>query len=1289
MDCCYGASDQTLFRFLPAALFLCATIIGNSNADEATNLRLTIAWGGGESQQWDTTIRITDGTFSNAVPIGLDADIPGSIDLNGSELHVTERRPHSYNGIDVTVSASLDSELIVELVPDGRDAERRREVINLKEIVGGYHSVNIDERHNSFFVHRTPGDRLRVEFSRDSLVFSPSEKFSFTVVPHHVRVAANSSFECRTQLLKARSNVEVASTSRELHSDEVGNVAPVGPIEFDVPDQDGVYDLVVSLTKKRRFSTPFIRTEPAAKRNVQIVVVGSEVERFDSAEWQQVLEINPDDPGWWDKIKRLPQLKLIPGFGRGPLGNGRSRTRTHRGQRFVELDSNGWQAYPLPITDVSMPHIVEVEYPNDLEQALGISVVEPNMAGRVVPIGLDTGVQVSQPKIEGLIEPKVLRHRLIVWPRSSSPLLVLTNQHTKAPVIFGRIRVLAGPANLPSSRISSRSPEPRVLAAYFDKPLIPENFGASKALDPGSSNTRPDWKTFYAGGNRLTEYLEFVGYNAAVASVFCEGSTIYPSKLLQPTAAYDSGTLFVTGQDPVRKDVLEMLFRQFDRKHLKLIPALRFSTPLPELERTLRRHTAAASGIELVNDEGRTWLEANSTNHGLAPYYNPLDARVQKAMINVINELSERYGHHQSFAGIALQLGPYTFAQLPGETWGYDDSTIGHFQSDRRVRVPGKGSVERGRFLKTNREARTSWLQWRAEEMASLYKRMLNQLQQKQPDAKLYIAAADSLNSQAVRSAVRPILPPRQSLDDSLLQIGINPKQIESDPDLILMRPQRLGRFATFNDELNSIHLSSSASFDRLFERAAHPGAFFYHAPKRQTLPSFEQKSPFGAAKTQMLLVPHVSPSGTKNRERFVHSLATLDTQTIVDGGWMIPLGQEDAVREFAEVYRKLPAKRFRTVRPSDSNRPLQGIVVRELPARDRTYSYVINDSPWPVQVQLDVKAPATCRVDSLNPRRPVSLDRRRTSTRWAVELEPFDLVGAVFNSPNVAIADWQAELPDGIVPELRRKVAAVDARVDALKNPIPLKVLSNPGFESPNDQSGIIGWVHARPANAIDISTDEKQHKSGKRSLRLSVRGNGQVGWVRSRVFPTPKTGRVFVTVWLRIDDPKQQPPLRLAIEGRLNGQTYYQYASVGLGDKGRPLSNTWQQYLLPVDDLPTKGLTDLRVGFDMMKQGTVWIDDVHVYDFLLYDNQPLELLKMVALAKDQLNQGKVVQCQRFLDSYWPRFLLEHVEVQPRVARNPPSKLAKPPKPPETKPQESKSVLDRVKLWPNKLFRF
>ena len=123
----------------------------------------------------------------------------------------------------------------------------------------------------------------------------------------------------------------------------------------------------------------------------------------------------------------------------------------------------------------------------------------------------------------------------------------------------------------------------------MDRPLLPENFSAEEVLDTWSGRTLQDWRTFHQAGTRLVDYLHYAGYNGLVLSVAADGSAIYPSQVLEPTPRYDTGVFFASGQDPMPKDVLEMLLRLMDRENLQLIPALEFATPLPALEAIRRR----------------------------------------------------------------------------------------------------------------------------------------------------------------------------------------------------------------------------------------------------------------------------------------------------------------------------------------------------------------------------------------------------------------------------------------------------------------------------------------------------------------------------------------------------------------------------------------------------------------------------------------------------------------------------------------------------------------------------
>ena len=181
--------------------------------------------------------------------------------------------------------------------------------------------------------------------------------------------------------------------------------------------------------------------------------------------------------------------------------------------------------------------------------------------------------------------------------------------------------------------------------AYFDKPLFAENFSASLALDRETQTTVKDWNTFYEGAQRLAQYLRYTGRNGAIISVACEGSTLYPSRVFSSTPKYDNGVFFSNGQDPVQKDVLELLLRVFHREGLKLIPAIHFSSPLTGLDLQLRQAPEKAQGILLENHLGRTWSDPERIRKGLGPHYNPLDERVQGEMRRAIKELAARYGN--------------------------------------------------------------------------------------------------------------------------------------------------------------------------------------------------------------------------------------------------------------------------------------------------------------------------------------------------------------------------------------------------------------------------------------------------------------------------------------------------------------------------------------------------------------------------------------------------------------------------------------------------------------------
>jgi hypothetical protein len=75
-------------------------------AAEPIDVRIRVAWGGGEARSWQGTMQLSEGTLSEVQPLGLEADEPGSMLLiDDKTLRVFARTPRSYDGLDLRVQA--------------------------------------------------------------------------------------------------------------------------------------------------------------------------------------------------------------------------------------------------------------------------------------------------------------------------------------------------------------------------------------------------------------------------------------------------------------------------------------------------------------------------------------------------------------------------------------------------------------------------------------------------------------------------------------------------------------------------------------------------------------------------------------------------------------------------------------------------------------------------------------------------------------------------------------------------------------------------------------------------------------------------------------------------------------------------------------------------------------------------------------------------------------------------------------------------------------------------------
>src|SRR5207248_477157 len=89
-------------HFVGLAWLIALASLTSVAAGDDLDVRVRVAWGGGEARAWQGMIRISEGTLSEVMPLGLEPDAPGSIlAIDPATLRVHRRTPRTYDGCDV------------------------------------------------------------------------------------------------------------------------------------------------------------------------------------------------------------------------------------------------------------------------------------------------------------------------------------------------------------------------------------------------------------------------------------------------------------------------------------------------------------------------------------------------------------------------------------------------------------------------------------------------------------------------------------------------------------------------------------------------------------------------------------------------------------------------------------------------------------------------------------------------------------------------------------------------------------------------------------------------------------------------------------------------------------------------------------------------------------------------------------------------------------------------------------------------------------------------------------
>ncbi len=383
--------------------------------------------------------------------------------------------------------------------------------------------------------------------------------------------------------------------------------------------------------------------------------------------------------------------------------------------------------------------------------------------------------------------------------------------------------------------------------------------------------------------------------------------------------------------------------------------------------------------------------------------------------------------------------------------------------------------------------------------------------------------------------------------------------------------------------------------------------------------------------------------------------------------------GEQSSREAVANAIALLPAGGLQTI--DTVGKPL---VVRSGRQSDAVVVSVLNASPVACRARLQVDNAGSSAVDAATGELISVSDDQIDVPVGPWELRSLRLV------QSARVVGGNALFSESVREAVERRLAGLRGRRSVLDYPVPMAVLDNPDFELSMVRQAVPGWElvekHRGTLSLVPGRTPEDRDGNTGGLRFASPHG---LSTLRSNPFAAPKTGRLSVAVWLRIEEGNPQPPLRIAVEGLLGRREYYRFAPVGKGEAAMPLSSEWSQIVLQVDDMPAHGLDSLRVRLDLLGPGKVCLDEVRVYDLAFDEVQRVQLSKMLALIDHQLNGGDIGGSVLELDGHWPRFLECHIDEDAVVvAADEDDRQRAAAASEATRPSERTGMFDRWRQW-------
>lgn len=1237
--------------------------------------RIRIAFGGAIPTIWQGEILFPNLKPSELKQLSLEPSSLGAAWIEGDRIKIRHERPIGRDAYDITLRGPIDSEIEVRLTDGTTKPTSVR--LGLREIRKQPQTAQIGEL-GRFVAERMPDDRLHVRFDKPTRIYAPGDEITFQVAPDTEELEPTDFFDFKVRMTRARSTETIWESEPTRHEVPVKGLANC-PVSIPLPDKEGVYSIHLSVERPAGFTSRFLpngQVRPFAERSFQVLVFDKSERPIPPSKWSISQEINPANVR---QTSRIPEWMDWRRFARDevPARLASFETISSRDNRVViptaSEDQNGtiaanWQAFTLPIQKPGEPYLIEVVHGKQAEQdgensqSLGITVLDKSSQGELVPL---TETLIHQSASWNPKESESIK--VLVWPHTNSPLLLVSNPSTSKSASIERIRIY--------HQSDSKQPKTsqRQLSLRWRNPKLEKAVGASLSPSPGKLYEFADLQTRYEVAQRVADRVQISGANGAVIPLNDQGGSLTPIPSLSGLPLFDMATWALGTSDLPPIDSLEILLLEFDRRRLDLTPCVSLSSPLPMLEKRRR--------IE----QNTNYLWTPDLN---SPQYNPLQDGVIEEIRRIGIDLKKSYEHHQSFGRLAFEVGSNGALIQPNSYGGFDRETVDRFLRDSQLNWPKnlpRDFETHAGVIEQN--ANAPWISWKRNQQDQIATSLASAFRSRR--GKTPLIFTDNLtNHESLRRAATPKLGRQVDLQESFAETGILSLMTAGRMSFVHnvntsgSSPNRLPKETSFWNAVaqqRDLHSATSTKSNQLLAN-------------QTTIRLAKTSDFFGTPQSPDDLLLKATYTSTESTAQRL-SLATADTSipflieaTGTEQGWYA-----DELVEMRQLFTSIPPDKSKNKsQPYKQFQDIKITINEQLRGKaPGTVLVASNQTSWQRNTTITIAIPQRSLAIPINSDRPPEWFE---SGKHAVQitLEPYESIAWRFSSVGVQCVGSRIDSAPNAVEEIRERIERLKLADHSSRRVFtPLK---NPSFEDREPSGSPTDWQLTNE----DLDKSNKFAIDGRYSL--AIRSESSDASARSTPFPLPDTGQLAIQFQATSIDLSQDAEFMIefsTVDGQYESRTTVR--SDQLPNFKNSHEGSWTELIFAVDDLPIDSGQQMQVRFALIGNGTVLVDNLRCEDLMLplpayiedTKSQKLALVQLKLAAEQALDEGRLADCQQILDSYWGQFLVNNFPQLPPVVHHTNSKTDESKSPEqEAKQPEEESVADRFRgYWP-KLWR-